>query len=388
MAAPDGTTAQIVGRPLARRLVWVNGYWYLFYYGTDHIVYSSTADADCTDSTFGAEVEDIGLDGSIVYDLSVCTDGTYIHLCYLDGTTTVKYLRGLPAGGTITWDAVDTAATSTNVRTMSIAVTSDNHVVIAFTGASHARVVRNANTTASAVFAADANFPEAGGKQLSTSTGTNMWSVVVPLSGGSFYVIWVPASGQKALGRSCTSTGTLGSVETCSDTNVTDYFGFSVVSWNDDIWLAWTSLATYYYIRVRKRNSSGTWLSSSPYLLNLWGGSGKGGDNIIPTLSMNRSTGDIACFWRHTSDQHLWHMVFSYATASWSAANDDGDKGNSNDFGYLGSTFTEFNDFIVVYFAVNLSSPWVVNTLAISSPGGGNVGASGGCVMFGGMGIV
>jgi hypothetical protein len=363
MAAPDGTTAQIVGRPLARRLVWVDGYWYLFYYGTDHIVYSSTADADGTASTFGDEVEDIGQDGSIVYDLSVCTDGRYIHLCYLDSTTTVMYRRGLPAAGTITWDAVDTAATSTGVRTMSIAVTSDNHVVIAFTGGSHARVVRNANTTSSAAFAADANFPEAGGKQISSSTGTNMWSVVVPLSSGSFYICWVPASGSAMLGRSCTSTGTLGSVETCSDTNVTDYFGYSVVSWNDDVWVAWTSLATYYYIRVRKRNSSGTW-------------------------SMNRSTGDIACFWRHTSDQHLWHMVFSYATASWSAATDDGDKGDSNDFGYLGSTFNEFNDVAVVYYAVNTSSPWVVNTFAISSPGGGNVGPSGGCVFFGGVGII
>ena len=144
---------------------------------------------------------------------------------------------------------------------MSICVTSDNHVVIAFTGASHSRVVRNANDTSSSSWSNDTAFPAAGGKQLSSSTGTYMWSVVVPLSSGSFYTVWVSASGTKALGRSCASDGTLGSVETCTDTNVTDYFGYSVNSWNGEVWIGWTSLATYYYIRVRKRNSSGTWES-------------------------------------------------------------------------------------------------------------------------------
>lgn len=388
MAAPDGTTAQIVGRPLARRLVWVDGYWYLFYYGTDHIVYSSTADADGTASTFGAEVEDIGQDGAIVYDLSVCTDGRYIHLCYLDSTTTVMYRRGLPAAGTITWDDADTAATSTSVRTMSIAVTDDSHVVIAFCGGSHARVVRNANSTSSATFAADANFPEAGGKQVSSSTGTYMWSVVVPLTSGSFYVCWVTASGTKMLGRSSTSAGSLGSVETVTDTNVTDYFGYCVNSWNGEVWVGWTSLATYYYIRARKRNSAGTWLSSSPYLLNLWGGSGKGGDNIIPTITINRTTGDVFYFWWHTSSHHMYYMKFNYGVGAWDAVVDLGDTGAANDYGYLGSTLSDSNNYAVVYHAVGTSTPWTVGTIAVSSPAGGGAGASGGCMMFGGVGII
>jgi len=388
VAAPDGTTAQIVGRPLARRLVWVDGYWYLFYYGTSHICYSSTADADATASTFGSEVDDIGLGSSIVYDLSVCTAGRYIHLCYLAGTTTVKYMRGTPSGGTITWASAVTAATSTSVRTMSICVTSDNHVVIAFTGASHSRVVRNANDTSSSSWSNDTAFPAAGGKQLSSSTGTYMWSVVVPLSSGSFYTVWVSASGTKALGRSCASDGTLGSVETVTDTNVTDYFGFSVNSWGDDVWVGWTSLATYYYIRARKRNSSGTWESSSPYLLNLWGGSGKGGDNIMPAITINRNSGDVFYFWWHTSSHHMYYMKFDYGKAAWDAVVDLGDTGAANDYGYLGSAVSDFNDYAIVYHAIGTSSPYTVGTFAISSPGGSNVGPSGGCCMFGGVGII
>jgi hypothetical protein len=248
--------------------------------------------------------------------------------------------------------------------------------------------VRNANATSSGVWANDAAFPAAGGKQFSSSTGTYMWSVVVPLTGGSFFVTWVTASGTKMLGRSCTSTGTLGSVETCTDTNVTDYFGYSVNSWNGEVWIGWTSLATYYYIRVRKRNSSGTWESSSPYLLNLWGGSGKGGDNIIPTLTVNRSTGDVFAFWWHTSSHHMYYMVFRYGVGAWDAVVDLGDTGAANDYGYLGSAVSDFNDYAIVYHAIGTSSPWTVGTFAISSPGGSNVGPSGGCCMFGGVGII
>lgn len=385
MTTPSGTTANITGRVYARRIHYAKGYWYVWYYGTDGIYWASTSDDDCLDSSFSSG-SSMGFSSGLVNDMSVAFDGTYFHVAYLNSTTDVKYRRGTPDGaGGITWDSAVTAATSTSVRVCSICVSSDSHVWIAFGGGSsfHARVVRNANTTSSSTWSNDTAFPSSGGKQISSSAVSTIYDQVVPMNDGTCYVAWVTASGGTMYGRTCASDGTLGSIETISTTSPADNFGWSLASFGNEVYAVWEGLATYYYTYYRHRSSAGSWDSA----IQIGGGSGIGADNVTPGLSVNQDTGDVFVWFRDNDNWHLYYRKYNYGTGLWDSTVDFGALESSGDMGYLSVTPVAYHDRVAAMTGYG-SSPYYIGTIVVSSPGGTGTGPSGGCMMFGGLGMI
>jgi hypothetical protein len=385
MAYCDGTTPQIVGRVIGRRHVYVKDYHYMFYYGQSYLSWSSTNDPDGTDSTFGSEnaLSGIGVASSLVYDLSVTTDGKYIHLVYLYGGTDIRYCRGTPDGaGGITWDSYQTVASSlTSPRVWSICVSGGYVYIGASAGSStqHARVWKSSNTVESATWSNDSNFGSSG-LQVSTTAVANLLCQIAPMSGG-IYCAWATAStGASLYGKTVSPTGTLGSLETISTSpTAADNFGWSIVAYGNEVWCAWEGLATYYYTYVKHRTSGGTWESAT----QLGGGNGIGADNVTPVLSINQDTGDVFCFYRHTSNYHVYYRKFNYQSQTWETQVDWGASSATGDAGYFGASYNNDSGFVICYFGVNTASPYEVENLALEAPRGGMRGPSGG-IMVGG----
>lgn len=390
MAYCDGTTAQIVGRVISRRLIFIGGYYYMFYYGTSYLSWSSTNDPDCSEDQFGSEnaLDGIGVPSSLVYDLSVCTDGKYIHLVYLYSSSEIRYVRGTPDGsGGITWSSYQTVASGlTSARAFSICV-SGNYVYIGASAGSstqHARVWKNSNTVESATWSNDTNFGS-GGKQVSDTATANLFCQIAPITDG-VYCAWATAStGASLYGKTVSSTASLGSLETISTSpTAADNFGWSMVSYNGEVWVAWEGLQTYYYTWVKHRTSAGSWESA----IQLGGGNGVGADNVTPVLSVNKDTGDVFCFYRHTSNYHVYYRKYDYGSATWESQVDWGASSATGDAGYFGSSYSNESGYVICYFGVGTSSPYKVENFALQAPLGGGCGPSGGCVNFGGVGIV
>jgi len=365
MATPDGTSAPIIGRPVNRKLIYVDGYWYLFYYGTDDFCYSSSTDADATHTTFGSEVELAFGTIASINDINVVTDGQYIHVAYLKSTT-LYYRRGSVSAGVISWSSEQTVTTGVS-RANCIAITTDSHVIISHTSSSHAYVSKNDNTTSSSTWTNASGFP----KQFSVTSNSGIYTTIMPLASGKIYCVWCRASAAHVYGREWTGSAFVpaSSEDQISDYVAADANGFSAYSDSTGrVYTIWEcNTGSYYYSRCRRRLAAGTFDSA----VNVGGGNGVGGDNVMPCLTVNQSTGDVIAFYKHYSNQHLLTRYYTNSTSTWETEVDKGAQDDANDDGYINCTATTFNGYAVCGLGVKTTSPYEVHTISVVSATGG-----------------
>ncbi len=270
--------------PSQRKSFFANGRFWVFYTNIDEyyqsyfMYYKTSAD---------------GINWGTATQVSVCYgncfsiyfDGAYVH--YANAWDGLCYRRGTPnADGTITWSTVQQRVLSPASGPTTICVDSNGYPFITYYNGSCYNVIKSSLNNGT--WSTAPGFPY----WLASSS----WGVcVVPMLSGKVYVVY--ANGGYIYGRMWNGSA-WGNQETAVGSGTAYYLDLSVVTEGDTVHLVYVSYGfTLYYVT---RTSS--W--SSPQNLHSWGIYAY----VVPSLSLDASTGDLYCFWTGVpTEDHIYY---------------------------------------------------------------------------------
>jgi hypothetical protein len=268
--------------PHQRKLFLAAGRIWLFYCNGTNFVFKSRK---VLETTWSAET--VLLSGySDASQVGLFYDGNYIYITYapLTANTPLYFRRGtFNNDGTITWSAEQTvvAANPNYVYTQpTVCADSEGYPYIGYTVGIYPYVTKSAKNDGT--WNTAVGFPY----QLST-TASAYWRVLVhPLTGGKVAILYAYSSA-RILCRIW--TGTMGSEETATSSNIQVGHYLDIINIGDDIYLAFLKESAYDIISVKRTWGVG-WGSEETIQTGTSNGS-------APKLSFDNETNEIYCFW-------------------------------------------------------------------------------------------
>lgn len=331
-----------------RKLFFAKGLFWVFYgyYNPDGIYYRTSSDGiSWSGETLVTNLSRYG------YIFSLFFDGTYVHYVSANGGN-VYYRRGEPQNdGTISWSAVEQTAVSGGVnRYPSICVDSDGYAWIGYYVSNYPYVTKNANNDGT--WTTDEAFPY----QLSTTSGSIWWVIVVPLTSSKVYVVYA-LDFYSVYGQ--LYDGGWGSEETISELTLEYGYHASAINVGNDVHVSYIgNAATKYQIRYRKRTYGVGWGTDTLVHDNIPYVSPK----YTSVLSEASLLGELRCFWMGdpTAD-HVYYKKMK--NGIWDPSPSDWIDESTDDLKYfeqITAFFTDYGGKIGVAYLTKTASPYNV----------------------------
>lgn len=273
------TTFATISANHQRKSFYANNYHWIFYGNGSHILYS-TSSAGSGWSTSTVIREGISSSG-----ISVWYDGN-VHYVYASGGpgSPVLYRRGSISGAMIEWENEQTAAPGVETREYY-----NGYCVIDSNGYPWAAYVQNDGFYWSS-FVVRATSPNGSSwstpTKISESTIMVVRSTILPLNEGKVYAIYATTNGVK--GRLWNSA-TWGTQENITETTLVQDYGYSTISYNDNVHVALLEDGTKNILHFKRTLATG-WHGETIIEANQ-------ASISLPVLSVDKLTGNLYCFW-------------------------------------------------------------------------------------------
>lgn len=250
VAADDTTIQAALGYPIAHKVGYAQGRWWVFYCDGTNIVYRTSTDG----TTWSAKTTVCA--STLGYDFCMEMDGSYVHYIRGSNVGTLYYRRGtLGTDGTITWTAAENSAgaggSSNSVKALRF--DSSGALIYSYRRDNYIYTNRMSSPT-TGTWTSDSGYPKAA----STTSGSGLQSTITLLSSGKNYTIFGQTDTASKLKGVLWDGSAMGSEADISLTNLGLRYGFTVtVDGDDDLHLAY--LGSDNHIYYRHRDPNGTW---------------------------------------------------------------------------------------------------------------------------------
>ncbi|NLT36761.1 MAG: hypothetical protein GXX95_01185 [Methanomassiliicoccus sp.] len=376
MTQPTSTSSSALYYGMGSKPGFAGGYWFLPYSNGTNIVYVSNDDPECAPANFGSPTTiKAGSDGSYFQAL---LQGEY---CYLASVTPdsnpIKIRRGNCSGGAISWDAEATGATGTQMRITSMDIDPDGAILIGYYADNKARVTKLTydGSSWSVAFGYPMTVSDSG------EDSVNMYVKVLALTSGKWMCLYCGVTGghiyEKIWNGSALGSRVQASSIICSATPRWD-----ARAYGDKVVLAWNAQDILFNIYRREFDGSS------------WGTAVEIEHNCdyddVPAVSVNKDSGDFFIAWQDfPTTSHVYYQKYTALTDTWGSVVDAATESSlPNNYQMMGIN-QAVNDSVLFFYQIG-STPYAIDNIRIESltASAGGAGPSGGCMIFGGVGIL
>jgi len=273
-----------------RKAFFANGYHWVFFCNGSDILYSTSSDG----LRWSAPL--VVREGISSSGLSVWYDGN-VHYVYASGVpnTPVLYRRGFLSGSTIEWDSEQTVVSGVEGHEYY-----NGYCIMGSDGYPWAAYIENDGFYWGycVVKASSVNGSLWGATRLFEPTVGVPRVCILPLSNGALYAVHATVDG--VWGRLFNGT-VWGVLEDIVDTGLVQDYGYSAVSYDDDVCLVLLEKDTNNILYLKRTFATG-WSAHVVIEANQTSIS-------FPVLSVDKLTGNLYCFWVHENILRLKKCV-------------------------------------------------------------------------------